>query len=94
MLAGMRIHRIPIVLDGRVLGVVTALDVVRAVAEERSHEHAVASHRPAERASRTEISSAITAKLSEARGACEQLGHDEVASIVGEAHGARLRTGI
>jgi hypothetical protein len=31
---------------------------------------------------------AITSKLSEARGACEQLGHDEVASIVGEAHGA------
>ena len=33
MLSGMRIHRIPIVLDGRVRGVVTALDVVRAVAE-------------------------------------------------------------
>ena len=33
MLSGMRIHRIPIVLDGRVMGVVTALDVVRAVAE-------------------------------------------------------------
>jgi CBS domain-containing protein len=33
MLSGMRIHRIPIVLEGRVLGVVTALDVVRAVAE-------------------------------------------------------------
>lgn len=33
MLWGMRIHRIPIVLDGRVSGVVTALDVVRAVAE-------------------------------------------------------------
>jgi CBS domain-containing protein len=30
---GMRIHRIPILLDGRVTGVVTALDVVRAVAE-------------------------------------------------------------
>ena len=27
-------------------------------------------------------------KLSEARGACEQLGHVEVASLVGEAHGA------
>ena len=33
MLWGMRIHRLPIVLDGRVTGVVTALDVVRAVAE-------------------------------------------------------------
>jgi CBS domain-containing protein len=33
MLWGMRIHRIPIVLEGRVSGVVTALDVVRAVAE-------------------------------------------------------------
>jgi CBS domain-containing protein len=33
MLSGMRIHRIPIVVDGRVAGVVTALDVVRAVAE-------------------------------------------------------------
>ena len=33
MMWGMRIHRIPIVLDGRVAGVVTALDVVRAVAE-------------------------------------------------------------
>jgi CBS domain-containing protein len=33
MLSGMRIHRIPILLDGRVTGVVTALDVVRAVAE-------------------------------------------------------------
>jgi CBS domain-containing protein len=33
MLSGMRIHRIPIVVEGRVTGVVTALDVVRAVAE-------------------------------------------------------------
>src|SRR5258705_6399670 len=33
MLCGMRIHRVPILLDGRVTGVVTALDVVRAVAE-------------------------------------------------------------
>ena len=33
MMWGMRIHRIPILLDGRVTGVVTALDVVRAVAE-------------------------------------------------------------
>lgn len=33
MLSGMRIHRIPILLDGRVTGVVTALDVVRAVAD-------------------------------------------------------------
>jgi CBS domain-containing protein len=33
MLSGMRIHRIPIVVNGRVAGVVTALDVVRAVAE-------------------------------------------------------------
>ena len=33
MMAGMRIHRIPIVVDGRVAGVVTALDVVRAVAQ-------------------------------------------------------------
>ena len=33
ILWGMRIHRIPILLDGRVTGVVTALDVVRAVAE-------------------------------------------------------------
>ena len=31
---------------------------------------------------------AIRAKLAEARGACVELGHDEVASIVGEAHGA------
>ena len=31
---------------------------------------------------------AIRAKLAEARGACEELGHDEVASIVAEAHGA------
>jgi len=31
---------------------------------------------------------AIRAKLAEARGACEQLGHDEVATIVAEAHGA------
>jgi CBS domain-containing protein len=30
---GMRIHRIPILLDGRVTGVVTALDIVRAVSE-------------------------------------------------------------
>jgi CBS domain-containing protein len=33
MLCGMRIHRVPILLDGRVTGVVTALDVVRAVAD-------------------------------------------------------------
>lgn len=33
MLSGMRIHRIPILSDGRVTGIVTALDVVRAVAE-------------------------------------------------------------
>jgi CBS domain-containing protein len=33
LLSGMRIHRIPILVDGRVAGVVTALDVVRAVAE-------------------------------------------------------------
>jgi CBS domain-containing protein len=33
MLWGMRIHRIPILSGGRVTGVVTALDVVRAVAE-------------------------------------------------------------
>jgi CBS domain-containing protein len=33
MMSGMRIHRIPIVLEGRVTGVVTALDVVRAVAQ-------------------------------------------------------------
>jgi CBS domain-containing protein len=33
MLSGMRIHRIPIVVNGRVAGVVTALDVVRAVAD-------------------------------------------------------------
>jgi hypothetical protein len=31
---------------------------------------------------------AIRAKLAEARGACEALGHDEVASIVAEANGA------
>lgn len=31
---------------------------------------------------------AIRAKLTEARGACETLGHDEVASIVAEAQGA------
>jgi len=31
---------------------------------------------------------AIRTKLAEARGACEQLGHDEVASIVAEANGA------
>ncbi len=33
ILWGMRIHRIPILLDGKVTGVVTALDLVRAVAE-------------------------------------------------------------
>jgi len=33
ILWGMRIHRIPILVEGRVVGVVTALDVVRAVAE-------------------------------------------------------------
>jgi CBS domain-containing protein len=33
MLCGMHIHRIPILLDGRLTGVVTALDVVRAVAD-------------------------------------------------------------
>jgi CBS domain-containing protein len=33
MLSGMRIHRIPILAGGKVSGVVTALDVVRAVAE-------------------------------------------------------------
>jgi CBS domain-containing protein len=33
MMWGMRIHRIPIVVEGRVTGVVTALDVVRAVAQ-------------------------------------------------------------
>jgi CBS domain-containing protein len=33
MMAGMRIHRIPIVVEGRVVGVVTALDIVRAVAQ-------------------------------------------------------------
>jgi CBS domain-containing protein len=33
MLSGMHIHRIPILVDGRVAGVVTALDVVRAVAQ-------------------------------------------------------------
>ncbi len=31
---------------------------------------------------------AIRAKLAEARGACERLGHDDVASLVAEAHGA------
>jgi hypothetical protein len=31
---------------------------------------------------------AIGVKLVEARGACEELGHGEVASIVAEAHGA------
>ena len=31
---------------------------------------------------------AIRAKLAEALEACERLGHDEVASIVAEAHGA------
>lgn len=30
---GMRIHRIPIVREGRIVGMVTALDLVRAVAE-------------------------------------------------------------
>src|SRR5262245_19340115 len=33
MLSGMRIHRIPILSEGKVTGVVTALDVVRAVAD-------------------------------------------------------------
>ena len=33
MMWGMRIHRIPILKDGHVTGVVTALDLVRAVAE-------------------------------------------------------------
>jgi CBS domain-containing protein len=33
MMWGMRIHRIPILVEGRVAGVVTALDVVRAVAQ-------------------------------------------------------------
>ena len=33
LLWGMRIHRIPILLDGKVTGIVAALDVVRAVAE-------------------------------------------------------------
>jgi len=33
MLSGMRIHRIPILADGKVTGMVTALDVVRAVAD-------------------------------------------------------------
>ena len=33
MLWGMRIHRIPILSEGRVTGIVTTLDVVRAVAE-------------------------------------------------------------
>lgn len=33
MLWGMRIHRIPILSEGRVTGMVTALDVVRAVAD-------------------------------------------------------------
>lgn len=31
---------------------------------------------------------AIRARLAEALSACEKLGHDEVASIVAEAHGA------
>ena len=31
---------------------------------------------------------AIRGKLAEARGACEKLGHGEVALIVAEAHGA------
>jgi hypothetical protein len=39
---------------------------------------------------------AIRARLAEARGACEQLGHDDVASLVAEAHdalsGGDLRT--
>ena len=33
MMSGLRIHRIPILLNGRVTGVVRALDVVRAVSE-------------------------------------------------------------
>jgi CBS domain-containing protein len=33
LMSGMRIHRIPIVSEGRVTGMVTALDLVRAVAE-------------------------------------------------------------
>jgi CBS domain-containing protein len=33
MLSGMHIHRIPILVEGRIAGVVTALDVVRAVAD-------------------------------------------------------------
>jgi CBS domain-containing protein len=33
MLSGMRIHRIPILSEGKVTGMVTALDVVRAVAD-------------------------------------------------------------
>jgi hypothetical protein len=33
---------------------------------------------------------AIRAKLAEARGVCEMLGHDEVASLVAEAQGALL----
>ena len=31
---------------------------------------------------------AIRARLAEARGACERLGHDDVASLVAEARGA------
>ena len=34
---GMRIHRIPIVREGRVVGLVTALDLIRAVAEGTLH---------------------------------------------------------
>lgn len=33
MMWGMRIHHIPIVLDGRVTGIVSTLDIARAVAE-------------------------------------------------------------
>ena len=33
MMWGMRIHRIPIVVEGRITGIVAALDLVRAVAE-------------------------------------------------------------
>jgi hypothetical protein len=33
---------------------------------------------------------AIRAKLAEAHGACEALGHDDVAAIVAEARGALL----
>jgi CBS domain-containing protein len=34
---GMRIHRIPIVREGRIVGLVTALDLIRAVAEGTLH---------------------------------------------------------